>query len=101
MTSNGPEIASVGGPRGGPAGAFADAVFADSKRATTSPTADELRALRALVHAAGETEALRVLGLHREHLARMLAGLGVRAGTVYQVRARLSDLMKTEGLGQP
>jgi hypothetical protein len=50
------------------------------------PTVAELRALRQLVRSAGEGKALRILGLHRESLARLLAGLGVRAGTIYQVR---------------
>jgi hypothetical protein len=61
--------------------------------ASHRPTRHELRALRGLVKARGESETLEILGLHREPLARMLAGFGVRAGTVFQLRARLGGVV--------
>jgi hypothetical protein len=51
---------------------------------------DELRRLRVLVQSNGERSACRALGIPRATLARLLAGLRVRRGTVALVRAGLS-----------
>ena len=59
---------------------------------TQTPTATELKTLRQLVSACGEAKARQILGIHREVLARIVAGFPVRTGTVYQVRARLAEL---------
>jgi len=56
------------------------------------PEPSEVAAIRQLVDAHGTAAARRLLKLHSEPLARILAGLGVRSGTVYQVRTRLAEL---------
>jgi hypothetical protein len=52
---------------------------------------DALRqAVVRLEHERGSTAAARELGISRESLARIVAGLGVRAGTIALVRERLA-----------
>jgi uncharacterized membrane protein len=54
------------------------------------PCPDDLRkALRALVERRGEKAAIAAVGISRATLSRALAGLGVRRGTVAQIRGAL------------
>lgn len=59
--------------------------------AVEKPSSSDLASLRELISAHGEASAGRILGIHREPVARMLAGLEVRSGTVYLLRARLAE----------
>jgi len=61
------------------------------------PSPADLKALRELISAHGEAGAGRILGIHREPVARMLAELEVRSGTVYLLRARLAEARAARG----
>jgi hypothetical protein len=50
--------------------------------AGTPPPAEVAQAVRQLVDTVGEREAMRRLGLSRTALVRVIAGLGVRRGTI-------------------
>jgi hypothetical protein len=52
--------------------------------------AEEQCRLRTIVHRMGERAACKALGIPRSTLARVLAGLRVRRGSVALLRARLS-----------
>jgi ABC-type thiamin/hydroxymethylpyrimidine transport system permease subunit len=54
-------------------------------------------AVSALAHALGERAAMNRLALGRLTLARLIAGLPVRAGTLALVRERLAALKREEG----
>lgn len=61
-------------------------------------SADERRALHALIEKFGERALLAELNVSRQALGRALAGLGVRRGTVALVRAGLASLNLQAGL---
>lgn len=54
-------------------------------------SADELEELRAYVNRHGFTAATHRVGMHREVIARLMAGLPSRPGTIVLYRARRSS----------
>lgn len=69
-----------------------------TQRATGSPLPDELRAsLAEFVRAHGEEKAIESLGLSRITLARAMAGLGLRRGTIVLVRVGLQNVQLPSG----
>lgn len=65
--------------------------------ATINVTLDteERERLHRLVDDVGETKALAIMNVGREALARALAGLGVRRGTLAAIRAGLATIQRS------